>query len=74
MEMTLHTVQDDFVLNAGDDVHKESMTFPGVFYLLDTAGNYLVDTAGNRLAFYEVVTETRQVLNTLQDDFVLNTE
>lgn len=75
MNLTLHTVQDDFVLNAESDLPRSTgQSFLLPYYLVDPSGNNLTDPSGNRLIGYEPSTIYAQILHAVQDDFVLTSE
>jgi hypothetical protein len=72
-DFVLTSIQDDFKLNALFDVARSAgQTFTFVYYLTDTTGNYLTDTAGNRLVGYGTTTSYPQILNAIQDNFLLH--
>lgn len=71
---TLHAVEDDFILNANEDIERGSTVILSQFFFVDQAGNFLVDQAGNFLIGYGYETVVAQILHAGADDFKLNAE
>lgn len=73
--MLLNANKYDYTLNADADLERSAgslFLFP--YYLTDPSGNYLTDPAGNKLVGYFYDTIYPQILNSMRDDFTLNTE
>lgn len=74
--MLLHTMQDDFELNANGDTERgEAIDYlSGAYNLIDRSGNLLVDRSGNYLCFNQTDNIRPQIIHAIQDDFILNAE
>lgn len=74
MDMTIHALSDDWVLNANQLFETFDTYAYENAYLTDASGNRLTDASGNYLVGPYRVTTSTLLIHALANDEVMNTE